>query len=65
LAAVTNLKNGTVLKYNEPPEAKKTKGWRIYIFKDGKEIDVLELDGRSSFLVGRDRTVFVLMDVLI
>jgi smad nuclear-interacting protein 1 len=54
---VTNMKNGTVLKYNEPPEAKKTKGWRIYVFKDGKEIDVLELDGASSFLVGRDRMV--------
>jgi hypothetical protein len=51
------MKNGTVLKYNEPPEAKKTKGWRIYIFKDGKEIDVLELGGRSSYLIGRDRTV--------
>jgi smad nuclear-interacting protein 1 len=57
LAAVTNMKNGTVLKYNEPPEAKKTKGWRIYIFKDGKEVDVLELGGQSSFLVGRERMV--------
>jgi len=51
------MKNGTVLKYHEPPEAKKCKGWRIYVFKDGKEIDVLELGGQSSFLIGRDRTV--------
>jgi smad nuclear-interacting protein 1 len=51
------MKNGTVLKYHEPPEAKKCPGWRIYIFKDGKEIDVLELNGQSSFLVGRDRSV--------
>jgi smad nuclear-interacting protein 1 len=57
LAAATNTKNGTVLKYNEPPEGKRTKGWRVYIFKDGKEIDVLNLDGQSSFLVGRDRMV--------
>jgi smad nuclear-interacting protein 1 len=57
LAAATNTKNGTTLKYNEPPEGKRTKGWRIYIFKDGKEIDVLNLDGQSSFLVGRDRAV--------
>jgi len=57
LAAATNMKNGTVLKYHEPPEAKKCKGWRIYVFKDGKEIDVLELGGQSSFLIGRDRTV--------
>jgi smad nuclear-interacting protein 1 len=57
LAAATNMKNGIVLKYNEPPEAKKTKGWRIYVFKDGKEIDALNLDGQSSFLIGKDRMV--------
>ena len=51
------MKNGTVLKYNEPAEAKKTKGWRIYVFKDGKEIDVLNLDGQSSYLIGKDRMV--------
>jgi smad nuclear-interacting protein 1 len=51
------MKNGTVLKYHEPPEAKKCPGWRIYIFKDGKEIDVLQLNGLSSFLVGRDKSV--------
>lgn len=51
------MKNGTVLKYHEPPEAKKCPGWRIYTFKDGKEIDVLELNGQSSFLVGRDKSV--------
>ena len=27
------------------------------MFKDGKEVDVLELGGQSSYLVGRDRTV--------
>jgi smad nuclear-interacting protein 1 len=58
LAAATNTKNGTVLKYNEPSEARRTKGWRIYVFKDGKEIDVFNLDGQSSFLIGRDRTVY-------
>ena len=51
------MKNGTVLKFNEPPEAKRTKGWRVYVYKNDKEIDVLELDGQSSFLVGRDRSV--------
>jgi len=56
------MKNGTVLKYHEPPEAKKTSGWRIFVFKDGKEIDVLELSSRSSFLVGRDRTVGAFCD---
>lgn len=42
LAAATNtIKHtdgtSTVLKYNEPPEARKpTDGWRLYVFK-GKE----------------------------
>lgn len=58
LAAATNTKNGVVLKYHEPPEARKVKGWRIYVYKNGEEIDVLELGGQSSYLVGRDRTVF-------
>jgi len=45
------------MKYNEPSEARKCKGWRIYVFKDGKEINVLNLDRQSSYLVGRDRIV--------
>jgi smad nuclear-interacting protein 1 len=57
LAAATNLKNGIVLKYQEPPEAKKTKGWIVYIYKDEKQIDTLRLDSQSSFLVGRDELV--------
>lgn len=38
LAAETNTNaNGVVLKYNEPPEARKpTHNWRLYVFK-GKE----------------------------
>jgi hypothetical protein len=51
------MKNGTVLKYQEPPEAKKTKGWIVYIYKDEKQIDTLRLDSQSSFLVGRDELV--------
>jgi smad nuclear-interacting protein 1 len=57
LAAATNTKNGIVLKYNEPPEARKVKGWRLYVFKKGEEVDCLELGVRSSYLVGRERTV--------
>ena len=60
LAAASNTKNGIVMKYNEPPEGRQTKGWRIYVYKDGKEIDVLNLDGQSSFLIGRDRVVHAL-----
>jgi smad nuclear-interacting protein 1 len=45
------------MKYHEPSEARKCKGWRMYVFKDGKEVDVLTLDRQSSYLVGRDRIV--------
>ncbi|KAG0241938.1 hypothetical protein BGW41_005103 [Actinomortierella wolfii] len=58
LAEETNTVNGTVLKYNEPPEARKpTKRWRLYVFKDGKEINVLHIHRQSAFLFGRDRNV--------
>lgn len=37
LAAETNTFQGVVLKYNEPPEARKpVRSWRLYVFK-GKE----------------------------
>jgi smad nuclear-interacting protein 1 len=33
------MANGTVLKYNEPPEARKpSQKWRLYVFKGDKEI---------------------------
>jgi len=39
LAAETNTYNGVVLKYFEPPEARKpTKKWRLYVFKGDKVI---------------------------
>lgn len=50
LATETNTYNGVVLKYNEPPEARKpSKQWRLYVFK-GKE-EVGELDSRCIILV--------------
>ncbi|KAG0260752.1 hypothetical protein BG011_001649 [Mortierella polycephala] len=59
LAAETNTTvNGTVLKYNEPPEARKpSKRWRLYVFKGDKEIDLLHIHRQSAFLFGRDRNV--------
>ncbi|KAG0343233.1 Smad nuclear-interacting protein 1 [Podila horticola] len=40
LAAETNTTvSGAVLKYNEPPEARKpSQKWRLYVFKGDKEI---------------------------
>lgn len=42
LAKESNSKNGVALKYAEPPEARMPKKkWRLYVFKDGKEIGEL------------------------
>ncbi|CAO3574718.1 unnamed protein product [Mortierella alpina] len=59
LAAETNTTvNGTLLKYNEPPEARKpSQKWRLYVFKGDKEIDLLHIHRQSAFLFGRDRNV--------
>lgn len=39
LAKESNSVNGVALKYHEPPEAKKPKrSWRLFVFKDGKEV---------------------------
>ena len=65
LAAETNLVAGTttVLKYNEPPEARlpsaSTAPWRLFIFKGNQPdpIETIELYKRSCWLFGRDRAV--------
>ncbi|KAJ2908025.1 hypothetical protein GGI21_003298, partial [Coemansia aciculifera] len=66
LAAETNTVNGVVLKYAEPPEARKPKDrWRLYVFKDGKDIDMHHVDKASGYLFGRDRKHAVLQPYLI
>ncbi|KAJ1739977.1 hypothetical protein LPJ78_000272 [Coemansia sp. RSA 989] len=59
LAAETNTVNGVELKYTEPAEARRPTGthWRIYVFKDGKDIDMHHVDAASAYLFGRDRKV--------
>ncbi|KAJ3817826.1 smad nuclear interacting protein 1, partial [Lentinula raphanica] len=64
LAAETNTvksidgKNSTVLKYNEPPEARKpVLGWRLYVFKGEEQIELLHIQRQSAYLIGRDRLV--------
>ena len=60
LAAETNTVGAIVLKYNEPPEARKPPvrdAWRLYVFKGIHELDMLELAPRSCWLVGRERAV--------
>ncbi|PWN35538.1 SMAD/FHA domain-containing protein [Meira miltonrushii] len=58
LAKESNSKNGVQLKYFEPPEARKPKKkWRLYVFKDGKEVDILHISRQSCYLIGRDSNV--------
>ncbi|KDQ62531.1 hypothetical protein JAAARDRAFT_122246 [Jaapia argillacea MUCL 33604] len=48
----------TVLKYHEPPEARKPPlGWRLYVFKGSEQIDLLHIHRQSAYLIGRDRLV--------
>lgn len=49
-----------VLKYHEPPEARKPpakEAWRLYVFKGEEMIEVVELCQRSCWLIGRERLV--------
>ncbi|KAJ7069640.1 smad nuclear interacting protein 1 [Mycena amicta] len=63
LAAETNTvraANGdsAVLKYNEPPEARKpVVGWRLYVFKGDEQVELLHIHRQSAYLIGRDRIV--------
>ncbi len=66
LAAETNTVTrgdggaGVVLKYYEPPEARKPSprdAWRLYVFKGADLLDTVELGERSCWLVGRERLV--------
>ncbi|CAK1359077.1 Smad nuclear-interacting protein 1 [Cercospora beticola] len=47
----------TVLKYHEPPEARKPPSsaqWRMYVFKKSDLVDTIQLHTRSAWLIGRD-----------
>ncbi|KAF6757503.1 smad nuclear interacting protein 1 [Ephemerocybe angulata] len=63
LAAETNTVKAadgtsTVLKYNEPPEARKPLlGWRLYVFKGSEQLEMMHVHRQSAYLIGRDRMV--------
>lgn len=49
---------GVALKYHEPPEARRPRtNWRLYVYKGGKEVDMLVLGRQTCYLIGRDRVV--------
>lgn len=58
LAEDTNIYNGVVIKYNEPPEARKPKRrWRLYPFKGDDSLPMLPIHRQSAYLLGRERRV--------
>lgn len=65
LAAASNSvsqADGTsiVLKYHEPPEARKPPAkdmWKLFVFKGSDIVDTIELSLRSCWLVGRELAV--------
>ncbi|VDO28621.1 unnamed protein product, partial [Haemonchus placei] len=58
LAEDTNMYRGVLIKYNEPPEAKKpTLRWRLYPFKGEEALPVLHIHRQSAYLIGRDRKI--------
>lgn len=58
LAEDTNMFRGVLIKYNEPPEAKKpVLRWRLYPFKGEEALPALYIHRQSAYLVGRDRKV--------
>ncbi len=65
LAAVSNTvahADGTsiVLKYHEPPEARKPPAkdqWKLFVFKGANIIETIELSLRSCWLIGRELAI--------
>uniref|UniRef100_A0A1B0DB75 Uncharacterized protein n=1 Tax=Phlebotomus papatasi TaxID=29031 RepID=A0A1B0DB75_PHLPP len=54
----TNKVNGVVIKYAEPPEARKPKRrWRLYPFKGEQALPTMYIHRQSCFLIGRDHKV--------
>lgn len=54
----TNMYNGIVVLYSEPPEARKPKKrWRLYVFKGESELPFYPMHRQSAYLFGRERKV--------
>ena len=53
-----NVYNGVVLKWSEPPEARRpTRHWRLYVFKAKELLNTMHIHRQSAFLFGRERKV--------
>jgi smad nuclear-interacting protein 1 len=58
LTEEANKVNGVVIKYAEPPEARKPKRrWRFYPFKGVTGLPTMYMHRQSCYLIGRDRKI--------
>ncbi|XP_001630287.2 smad nuclear-interacting protein 1 [Nematostella vectensis] len=58
LTEYTNTYKGVVIKYNEPPEARKPNTrWRLYPFKGEESLPVMYIHRQSAYLLGRQRHI--------
>lgn len=58
LTEETNTYKGVVIKYSEPPEARKPRRrWRLYPFKGEKALQTLYIHRQSAYLIGRERKI--------
>ena len=55
LTEETNTFRGVVIKYSEPPEARKPQKirWRLYPFKENEELPVMFIHRQSAYLLGK------------
>uniref|UniRef100_A0A0K3CNP4 FHA domain-containing protein n=1 Tax=Rhodotorula toruloides TaxID=5286 RepID=A0A0K3CNP4_RHOTO len=59
-AAGESTLNGVVLKYAEPPEARKpVRNWRLYVFKGKEQVELFHVHRQSAYLIGRDRVTLI------
>ncbi|XP_020627183.1 smad nuclear-interacting protein 1-like [Orbicella faveolata] len=58
LTEYSNTYKGVVIKYNEPPEARKPKTrWRLYPFKGEQAMSVMYIHRQSAYLLGRQKHI--------
>lgn len=58
LTEEANTFKGVVIKYSEPPEARKpTLQWRLYPFKGEEALKIIYVHRQSAFLIGRDAVI--------
>jgi len=58
LTEETNTFKGIVIKYSEPPEARKPQRirWRLYPFKGQESLPVMHIHRQSAYLLGNPIT---------